>query len=417
MQSSFDFILCLAGSSGSVVAARLSENANARVLLLEAGGTDGIESVQQVEQWFTNLGTERDWSYMTTPNPELANRSMVYPAGKMLGGGSSLNAAFWASGHRSDWDSYAALAGDDGWSYRQVLDLYRRIEDWRGPTDLARRHRGGIIPIEIYRDHGILADTVSSIFESPGIPFLESLDGALCEKAAGFSGPERNVLDGIKYNTFRAYLRDFRTRANLTVFTAALVQSVVFEGNRATAVDVVINGAAVVSPAVIDSLKRLVVWSPLLATILVLMGVPIPREFESMLYQIGSATAGVGLFASGLIIAAYRAKATAERLGNSSLKMVVQPVLMGSLVMMLGVAKLLGSQGVVMGALPTAALPVMLALNYRVSESEAASTKLLTTLAMIINTPIAIAWRECEVVSPKRARTAGINQVTGCFGW
>jgi malonate transporter and related proteins len=150
--------------------------------------------------------------------------------------------------------------------------------------------------------------------------------------------------------------------------------------------------AAVVGHAVISSLKRPVVWSPLLAAILVLMGVPVPKEFESMLYQIGSATAGVGLFASGLIIAAYRAKVTAESLGNTALKMVVQPVLMGLLVMMLGVAKPLGTQGVVMCALPTAALPVMLALNYHVYESEAASTMLLTTLAMIVNTPIAIAW-------------------------
>jgi malonate transporter and related proteins len=150
--------------------------------------------------------------------------------------------------------------------------------------------------------------------------------------------------------------------------------------------------AAVVGQAVIASLKRPVVWAPVLAAILVLMDVPVPKEFENMLYQIGSATAGVGLFSSGLIIAAYRAKVTAESLGNTALKMVVQPVLMGLLVMVLGVAKPLGTQGVVMCALPTAALPVMLALNYHVYESEAASTMLLTTLAMIINTPIAIAW-------------------------
>jgi malonate transporter and related proteins len=150
--------------------------------------------------------------------------------------------------------------------------------------------------------------------------------------------------------------------------------------------------AAVVGQAVIASLKRPVVWAPLLAAVLVLMDVPVPKEFENMLYQIGSTTAGVGLFASGLIIAAYRAHVTAESLGNTALKMVVQPVLMGWLVVMLGVAKPLGSQGVVMCALPTAALPVMLALNYHVYESEAASTMLLTTLAMIINTPLAIAW-------------------------
>jgi malonate transporter and related proteins len=175
--------------------------------------------------------------------------------------------------------------------------------------------------------------------------------------------------------------------------TVVPVSVVMLEYEKRRAAQGETNGlAAVVGQAIINSLKRPVVWSPLLAAILVLMSVPVPREFESMLYQIGSATAGVGLFASGLIIAAYRAKVTAESLGNSLLKMVVQPVLMGLLVMMFGVAKPLGAQGVVMCALPTAALPVMLALSYHVYESEAASTMLLTTLAMIVNTPIAIAW-------------------------
>lgn len=243
MQSSFDFIVCGAGASGSVVARRLSENANVSVLLLEAGGTDEIESVQQVEQWFLNLNTERDWSYTTAPNSELADRPIAYPAGKMLGGGSSLNAAFWVRGHRSDWDGYAAVTGDDAWSYQQVLELYRGIEDWRGDTDFARRQRGGLIPIELYRNQGILADAVSSTLQNAGIPPFESFNGALCESASGFSSPERNVLDGIKYNIFRSYLGDFRKCANLTVITGALTQSVVFEGNRAIGVDVVLNGA------------------------------------------------------------------------------------------------------------------------------------------------------------------------------
>jgi choline dehydrogenase len=85
-----------------------------------------------------NLGTERDWSYMTEPIPELAGRSIVYPAGKVLGGGSSINAAFWACGHRSDLDRYTALVGDDAWSYQKVLELYRGVEDWHP----IRHHRG-----------------------------------------------------------------------------------------------------------------------------------------------------------------------------------------------------------------------------------------------------------------------------------
>jgi choline dehydrogenase len=243
MQSGFDFIVCGAGASGSVVARRLSENADVRVLLIEAGGTDDIESVQQVEKWFMNLDTERDWRYATVPNSELADRSIVYPSGKMLGGSTSLNAAFWVRGHRSDWDRYAALTGDDAWSYQQVLDIYRGVEDWRGDTDLTRRQRGGLIPIELYRNQGILADAISSTFQNAGIPPFESFNGALCERATGFSGPERNVLDGIKYNIFRSYLGDFRERKNLTVLTSALVQSIVFEGSRATGVDALVNGA------------------------------------------------------------------------------------------------------------------------------------------------------------------------------
>jgi malonate transporter and related proteins len=180
----------------------------------------------------------------------------------------------------------------------------------------------------------------------------------------------------------------------LVVYMTVVPLSVVmleFEKKRATQAELP-GLARVVGQAVIASLKRPVVWSPMLAAFLVLGDLPVPKEFESMLYQMGSATAGVGLFASGLIIAAYRAKVTAESMGNTVLKMVVQPVLMGFLVMTLDVAKPLATQGVVMCALPTAALPVMLALNYRVYETEAASTMLLTTLAMIINTPIAIAW-------------------------
>lgn len=243
MQSSFDFVVCGAGSSGSVVARRLSENPSVRVLLLEAGGTNQVESVRNADQWFMNLGTERDWSYTTKPNSELADRSIVYPAGKVLGGSSSINAAFWARGHRSDWDNYAALVEDDAWSYQKVRELYRDIEDWRGPTDLTRRQHGGIVPIELHRNQGTLADAVRSTFVHAGIPSFESFNGILCENTVGFSSPERNVVDGIKYNIFDSYLGDFHTRTNLTVITGALVQSIVFEGKRATGVDVVLNGA------------------------------------------------------------------------------------------------------------------------------------------------------------------------------
>ncbi len=149
---------------------------------------------------------------------------------------------------------------------------------------------------------------------------------------------------------------------------------------------------SVAAQAVIGSVKRPLVWSPLLATALVLMNESAPQTVDSMLAQIGSATAGVGLFASGLIIAATRAKVTAESVGNSFVKMIVQPALMALLVAMLDVGRPLGVQGIVMCSLPTGAVPVMLALSYRTYENEAASTMLLSTVAMVVITPIAIAW-------------------------
>ena len=102
MKAQYDFVICGSGSSGSVVARHLAENSNAEVLLIEAGGVENIEAVTDVSKWPTNLGSERSWRYISAPNPNLNNRTMMVDAGKILGGGSSINVMAWAQGHPSD---------------------------------------------------------------------------------------------------------------------------------------------------------------------------------------------------------------------------------------------------------------------------------------------------------------------------
>ena len=100
----FDYIVCGAGTSGSVVAARLAANPNVRVLLLEAGGSDEADVIADPNRWPMTLGSELDWGFVAEPNPHLNGRAIPYSMGKVLGGGSSINVSTWA-----DWDFYRRI--------------------------------------------------------------------------------------------------------------------------------------------------------------------------------------------------------------------------------------------------------------------------------------------------------------------
>ena len=242
LKSHYDFIVCGSGSSGSVVARRLAENAGVSVLLLEAGGSDDLPSVFAAGQWPANLGSERDWAFVAEPNSHLNGRSIPMNMGKVLGGGSSINVMVWARGHKNDWDFFAAEARDAAWNYESVLNIYRRIEDWRGAPDPKFRGVGGPVFVQPAPDPNPVALAMLEGARSVGIPTFPSQNGRMMESGGGASIIDLRARDGMRQSIFRSYVYPYMDRPNLTVLCHALVTRLIMSGKRATGVEVVHDG-------------------------------------------------------------------------------------------------------------------------------------------------------------------------------
>jgi choline dehydrogenase len=242
LKSSYDFIVCGSGSSGSVVARRLAEITTASVLLIEAGGWDDVPAVEDAARWHENLGSDRDWAFPTRANPHLNGRALVCSMGKVLGGSSSINLMVWSRGHRNDWDGFAEAAGDPAWSYASVLGIYRRIEDWQGEPDVTRRGSGGEVFVQPAPNPNPIATAMVEAASSIGIPAFADQNGAMMEADAGAALSNVRIRDGKRRSVFRSYVYPWMDRSNLTVLTGTLVTKVLFDGRRATGVEVVRDG-------------------------------------------------------------------------------------------------------------------------------------------------------------------------------
>jgi choline dehydrogenase len=241
--SEYDYIICGSGTSGSVLAARLCEDLNVRVLLLEAGGGDDSETIQDPNLWVMTLGSPMDWGFTAQPNPRLNGRSIACSMGKVLGGGSSINVSTWSRGHKDDWDFFAAATGDPGWGYDSVLSIYRsRIEDWAGAPD-GRRGLGGKVHVQPAENPDPFAEALLQGAESAGLARFPNQNGALMESSQGCSFVDETVERGKRRSIFRSYAYSSMAQGNLTVLTGALVRKILFEANRAVGVEVVWKGA------------------------------------------------------------------------------------------------------------------------------------------------------------------------------
>src|SRR5499427_5440609 len=244
LKTQYDFVICGSGSSGSVIASRLAENPDVSVLLLEAGGDDDVPSVTDARQWVTNIGRERYWEFNAEPNPHLNGRAIPMGMGKVLGGGSSINAMIWARGHKSDWDYFASETGNSAWGYESVLDIYRRIEDWQGSPDSGYRGTGGPVFVQpLQRDPNPAVQALFDGIRSLGIPIFENQNGRIMEADGGASVGDMRIRDGKRQSIFRAYVFPRMDQPNLTVLPHALVTQLTFEGNRTTGVEISYEGS------------------------------------------------------------------------------------------------------------------------------------------------------------------------------
>ncbi|WP_227664594.1 choline dehydrogenase [Marinobacter litoralis] len=237
----FDYVVVGTGSAGCVLANRLSESGEHRVLVLEAGRRDDTWKIHMPAALMYNLMDDKyNWYYHTEPQEYLNNRKLYWPRGKVWGGGSTLNAMVYIRGHAYDYDRWHD-EGAKGWRYQDVLPYFRKAESREKGAD---DYRGGNGPLNVHTgdEPNPLFGAFLEATQQAGYPYTEDMNGYQQE---GFGEMDMTIRKGKRWSAAQAYLRPALNRPNLTAETGAMTTRILFEGEKAVGVEYVQDGKTI----------------------------------------------------------------------------------------------------------------------------------------------------------------------------
>ncbi|WP_417655223.1 choline dehydrogenase [Pseudoalteromonas atlantica] len=239
MSNTYDYIIVGAGSAGCVLANRLSEDTNNKVLLLETGGSDKSIFIKMPTALSIPMNTDKyAWQFHTQPEPYLDNREMHCPRGKVLGGSSSINGMVYVRGHAKDFDKWQQH-GANGWDYQSCLPYFKKAESFYLGENA---HRGGTGPLGVNNGNEMQNPLYTTFIKAGVEAGYAHTDDYNAAQQEGFGPMHMTVKDGVRSSASREYLDPVKSRSNLTVITGALAQKVILEGKKATGIEYTVNG-------------------------------------------------------------------------------------------------------------------------------------------------------------------------------